>query len=95
MIIIGLVLAVTELAWLGIILFAGSVLFSFLTLPIEIDASMRALGFIREYNLLDEAEIGGAKKVLTGAALTYVAGLIASIANLAYFVFAVSGSSQE
>jgi hypothetical protein len=96
LIIIGLLLALTELAWVGILLFSGSVLFSLLTLPIEVDASVRAMRMIDENNLLTTTdEKTGAKRVLTGAALTYFAGLVASIANLAYFVLMVSGGSRE
>ncbi len=70
-IIIGLIISFSQLSWLGVVLFSGATFMSLMTIPIEIDASRRAIGFIKEYNLLADSEIGDAKKVLTGAALTY------------------------
>ena len=58
---------------IGILLFAGAVVFSILTLPVEFDASRRALALLREGNYLREDELQGAKRVLSAAALTYVA----------------------
>jgi Zn-dependent membrane protease YugP len=58
---------------LGILLFAGAVVFSVLTLPVELNASRRALVLLREGNYLKQDELIGARKVLTAAALTYVA----------------------
>lgn len=95
LIIMGIVLTLTNLAWIGVILFSFSTFFSLLTLPIEIDASRRALNMIREQHLLDNTEIGGAKKVLAAASLTYVAAAVASLANLAYFIFQVRGLSNR
>ena len=90
-IVLGIILAFANLAWLGIILFSLSTLFSLLTLPIEIDASKKALEFINKQGLLSKFEIGGAKKVLIAASLTYVAGTISSLSNLIYFIFRVQG----
>ncbi|KKQ36262.1 MAG: hypothetical protein US52_C0003G0003 [candidate division WS6 bacterium GW2011_GWA2_37_6] len=95
LIIIGLVLSFSELAWLGVVFFSFSTLFSFLTLPIEIDASAKAIKMIRKNSLLSNSEIGGAKKVLIAASLTYIAGTISSLANLAYFVFRVRGINNR
>jgi Zn-dependent membrane protease YugP len=58
---------------LGILFFAGAVLFHLITLPVEFDASKRALAQLTESGALREQEIAGAKKVLDAAALTYVA----------------------
>ena len=66
----------------GIILFSASVLFTIVTLPVEFDASRRALKCIREGNLLREDEYKGAKSVLTAAAMTYVASAITAIMQL-------------
>ena len=66
----------------GIILFSASVLFTVATLPVEFDASRRALKCIRETNLLSQEEYSGAKSVLTAAAMTYVASALTSIMQL-------------
>lgn len=67
---------------LGIMFFAVSVLFTLITLPVEFNASSRAITLLVDQNFLDESEIGGAKKVLKAAALTYVAAAIAAVAQL-------------
>lgn len=58
---------------IGILLFAGAVVFSVITLPVEFDASKRAVAILGERNYLDGTELDGARKVLNAAALTYVA----------------------
>lgn len=66
----------------GIWLFIGVVIFQLVTLPVEFDASARALKTIKEDNVLEGAEYSGAKRMLQAAALTYVGALIMAIANL-------------
>ena len=63
-------------------------LFQLVTLPVEFDASRRAGIQLREVGVVTAGESGGVRKVLTAAALTYVAGALAAIAQLAYFVLA-------
>lgn len=79
------------LAYVGVALFALSTLFQLVTLPVEINASRRALVTIDEYGILDRNELGDAKKVLTAAAMTYVAALAVSLSQLLYFIMLVSG----
>jgi uncharacterized protein len=67
---------------IGIILFSGSVLFYVITLPVEFNASHRAIMVLRANNVLSEKELKGVKKVLTAAALTYVASALTAIASL-------------
>ncbi|WP_461258039.1 zinc metallopeptidase [Treponema sp. R80B11-R83G3] len=67
---------------IGIILFSGAVLFYVITLPVEFNASHRAITVLRANNVLTEKELNGVKKVLTAAALTYVASALSSIASL-------------
>ena len=67
---------------LGIILFAVSVLFTVITLPVEFNASSRAISMLEEYHYLENEEIKPAKKVLSAAAMTYVAATAVAIANL-------------
>jgi len=67
---------------IGILLFGCAVLFYVITLPVEFNASSRALALLRSNNVLTEDELKGAKKVLTAAALTYVASALTAIASL-------------
>ena len=67
---------------IGIVLFSASVAFTLITLPVEFNASSRALKTIKETNMLSESEYEGAKKVLSAAAMTYVAAAATSIMQL-------------
>ena len=82
--ILGLVFfeAIPELIWAGIIMFAAVVLFQLVTLPVELDASGRALKTLENDMILDPAEVAPARKVLKAAAMTYVAALVTSIIQL-------------
>ena len=84
-VILGLVLGITGLTTIGLILFAAVVLFQLVTLPVEFDASKRALVALQEQGLLASDEVGGARAVLNAAALTYVAGFVAALGQLLYF----------
>lgn len=79
---LGMFLSLPFLLDVGIILFAFVVLFQLLTLPVEFNASRRALQVIDQQFLLDKDEIGGARKTLSAAAMTYVAGLMSAVAQL-------------
>lgn len=83
---IGFLLGLTQLAWLGIIFFGMSVVFALVTLPVEFDASKRALKLLETYQLADGRELQGAKSVLSAAALTYVAALAQTLLTLLYYV---------
>jgi len=78
----GLFFSFPILTNIGIALFAGAVLFYLITLPVEFDASARALANLRSGKVLTEEELKGAKKVLTAAALTYVASALTAIMSL-------------
>lgn len=95
LVIAGLAISFTGLAWLGVILFGLTTIFSLVTLPIEIDASVRGMRIIKKHNLISHDKLGGAKWVLTAAAMTYFAGLIQSIGQLAYYAMLVSGRGRE
>lgn len=91
MIFMGLILGFTGLAWLGILLFGLSVVFMLLTLPVEIDASRRALKLLDESGLfVQPSDRDGARSMLTAAALTYVAAAVTSILTLLYYVSLVN-----
>lgn len=84
----GFFLNVTGLVTIGLIFFAAVVLFQLITLPVEFDASNRALESLESQGLLAAGEIDGARAVLNAAALTYVAGFVASLGQLIYFFIA-------
>ena len=88
-IIIGLILGHMGLAQLGVILFTFVVLFQLITLPVEFDASSRALKILNANAILTGGELNGARKVLAAAALTYVAALLTSILQLLRLVLLV------
>ena len=79
---IGLLLNFQTLVLVGIALFSLVTLFQLITLPVEFDASRRALKTIDERGMLTQEEYAGAKKVLSAAAMTYVAALLTSLAQL-------------
>jgi len=84
-VVLGLLMGLTGLVTIGLVLFAAIVLFQLVTLPVEFDASKRALVSLEQQGLLAQDEIGGARAVLNAAALTYVAGFVASLGQLLYF----------
>jgi Zn-dependent membrane protease YugP len=93
---LGFLLRITPLAYLGLIAFAATTVFSLVTLPVELNASSRALAMLRSNGLVTgEEEARGAKDVLTAAALTYVAALVQSIMTLLYYVLLLSGGSRR
>ena len=93
--IVGLTLAKYELSKIGLIFFSLSVLFSLVTIAVELDASKRGMQFIDKYNLISKEKRGGARKVLTAAALTYFAGLATSILNLLYYINILGRQTQR
>ncbi len=95
MAIIGYFLGFGPLIYAGLILYGLVALFQFVTLPVEFDASKRALKAIEERGLLYDDEKDGAKKVLRAAALTYVTSLIVSLANLLRFVLRFTNNRRN
>ena len=76
-----------SLAWLGVLLFGCTTVFTLVTLPVEFDASSRALKCLQKGNYVTEKELDGARKVLNAAAMTYVAAFITSLITLLYWMF--------
>ena len=92
----GLMFQAAGIAWLGLILFSASAVFALITLPVEKDASRRALQMLRTDGLVtQQEEAAGAKRVLDAAALTYVAALVQVVATLLYYVFLLTGFSRR
>ena len=81
-VIIGLIMGWVGLARVGVFLFAAVVIFQLITLPVEFNASSRAIKILGNNRMLESDELTGAKKVLNAAALTYVAALLSSILQL-------------
>lgn len=84
--VLGIVLNASGLCTLGIALFAAVVLFQLVTLPVEFDASARGLRFLESDGSMTADQLAGARKMLTAAALTYVAAALSSILQLLYLL---------
>lgn len=95
MIMIGLLFGVTGFLDLGIVFFSLSLLFQLITLPVEFNASSRALKILKDSNMLYEEELKGAKKVLSAAAMTYVAAAIASLLSLLRLIILFGGRRRD
>ena len=91
----GLILSIRPLLTLGILLFSFAVLFQLVTLPVEFNASSRALKMLGSAGMLGTDEVKGAKKVLTAAALTYVAALASSILQLLRLIILAGGRDRD
>jgi len=85
--IIGIFINASGLVWLGIAFFSLGLLFALATLPVEFNASSRALQMLRSSALVGQGEVDAAKAVLTAAALTYVAAAAQALSQLLYYVF--------
>ena len=85
-IIAGMIMGALNLALAGVVLFSVVVVFQFVTLPLEYNASARAKRLIVEYGILDRQEAAGVNAVLNSAALTYVAAAASSLVTLLYFL---------
>ena len=96
LIMIGLFLRFTELAWLGVLIFAGGAVFALATLPVEFNASARAKQLLAQTGIIQtDEEKRGVNNVLNAAALTYVAGLITAILQLLYYITLVGGRRRN
>lgn len=91
----GFFMQATGLVWAGIFLFSFGALFALVTLPVEFDASNRAMAALRANGLVTQVEYDGARTVLNAAAWTYVAGFLQAFSQLLYFVFVALGMSRR
>ena len=82
-------------AWIGVLLFAATTLFTLITLPVEFDASKRALVSLQQGGVLASDEMVGARAVLNAAALTYVVAALTSLMHLLYYVVQILGASRR
>lgn len=96
LILIGLFLGMTQLAWIGVIAFSAGAVFALATLPVEFDASARAKRLLADSGIISgQEEMNGVNSVLNAAALTYVAGLVTAVLQLLYYVSLVGGRSRD
>jgi uncharacterized protein len=92
----GYLLTYQPLATLGVALFGGAVLFALLTLPVELDASRRAMAMLKETRIItDQKALRGARSVLSAAALTYVAALAQAVSTMLYYLFLLGGQRRR
>lgn len=96
LIILGILIQVTGVAWLGVLVFSGGALFALATLPVELNASARARELLYNSGLIaGEDEMRGVSNVLNAAAWTYVAGLFTAVMQLLYWVTVVLGMGRQ
>jgi len=96
LIMIGIVIQVLELAWLGVAVFSAGAFFALATLPVELNASARAKHLLRDTGLIRGAEEErGVNNVLNAAALTYVAALITAVLQLLYWASLIVGMGRR
>jgi Zn-dependent membrane protease YugP len=94
--IVGYFLQFSPIMWLGVLFFSMAFVFALVTLPVELDASSRAMRMLQSSGLLvDEKERKGARAVLNAAALTYVAALLSALFQLLYYVMLASGGRRR
>jgi len=95
LVLLGIVFSAPSIAYIGVLLFALSVVFQLVTLPVEFNASKRAVAAIRESGRVSDEGVGAAKKVLTAAALTYVAALAVALGNLLRLITLANRSRRD
>lgn len=93
--IVGYFFSSEPLSWAGIILFAATAVFALVTLPVELDATRRAKGWLATSGVIYNSEMDGVSKVLDAAALTYVAAAIQAISTVLYYVFLLMGRNRD
>lgn len=94
-ILIGFLMQAFQLIYLGIALTCCGLLFQVVTLPVEFDASRGALEKLQDYKIVDNSEFAGVKEVLTAAALTYVAGVLASMLQIFRLILAAKDREDK
>jgi len=93
---VGLLMQYEPLATIGIFFVAGAVVFSLLTLPVELDASRRAMRLLQQHSILtDKQALHGARKMLSAAALTYVAALAQALSTMLYYISLLGGGRRR
>ena len=91
----GMLFANDSLALIGLLLFGATALFSFVTIPVEMNASQRAKGMLTNTGIMYYSEMSGVEQVLDAAALTYVAGAIQVLSTLLYYAMLFFGGRRR
>ena len=91
LIMVGLMLSIPQLAMVGLSLFGAAMVFTLITLPVEFNASSRAMAQLSSGGVMTADELNGANKVLNAAAMTYVAAAVTAIAWFAYYALIIMG----
>lgn len=92
----GLLGQIPAIAWIGVLLLSGGAIFALVTLPVELNASNRALQMLQEHNFIrSDDERQAARDMLNAAALTYVAGAAQAISGVLYYIFMLLGRSRR
>jgi Zn-dependent membrane protease YugP len=92
---VGFIFNSSNLALVGLILFAATALFALVTIPVEVDASRRAKEMLSTSGIVYQSEMAGVNSVLDAAALTYVAGAVQALSTLLYYVLLFSGGRRR
>jgi uncharacterized protein len=91
----GLLIGLTQLSWLGVVAFGLTTAFALVTLPVEFDASRRAMRMLESSGIMMADEMTGARKMLDAAALTYVAAALQSLLTMFYYISLLSGGRRR
>ncbi|HHX44313.1 MAG TPA: zinc metallopeptidase [Chloroflexi bacterium] len=91
----GLFLPIPNLSLVGLLLFSGTLVFSLVTLPVEYNASNRAVAMLQRSGLLTGADEKGVRQVLSAAALTYVAATAQALSTILYYLFILGGRRRD
>lgn len=91
----GLFLPIPNLSLIGLLLFSGTLVFSLVTLPVEYNASSRAVAMLKRGGLLADADEKGVRQVLSAAALTYVAAAAQALSTILYYLFILGGRRRD
>ncbi len=87
---------INAVAWIGVLLVSGGAIFALVTLPVEMNASVRAMRMLNENGLLQtEEERSASRDMLTAAALTYVAAAAQALSVILYYVFVLLGNNRR
>jgi Zn-dependent membrane protease YugP len=95
MVLAGIILGIVGIAWLGVAFFAMGTIFALVTLPVEFNASSRAMAELQTMGFVDRTEYDQNKKVLNAAAWTYIAGFLAAAMQLLYYIMLVTGMRRD
>ncbi len=91
----GLFLPIPNLSFIGLLLFSGTLVFSLVTLPVEYNASNRAVAMLERSGLITGADVKGVRQVLSAAALTYVAAAAQALSTILYYLFILGGRRRD